>query len=661
MAKPQALHGTIDLRGYRFDKYHVVRLDGTWDFYWQQLLTPGQINSGTDSPEHVRMPYSWNEAGSGIKGIPASGYATYHLKILLDPGAPDLAVRVPLIRTSYRMWVNDALVAESGVVGASPEDAVPEYKTETVPIRLGSGSADITLQISNYHHRLGGVWKPLLLGTQEVVTRQERNGLAVDLLVIGSLLSMGLHHIGLFLLRRKEKSSIYFGVFCLLVGIRALFVNESVVYSFLPDMSWLTGIRIEYTCFFLAVPAVIMFTYSLYPKETHRNAVRFVQGAAFLSMVLLFALPAPYFTYEVPVYQLITIGASLYVLIGLGQALVRGREGALFAVVGGGAYVSAIITDILYYNELIGYGDVSNYGLLVCVFMISFILSSKSAKAFTAVETLSRQMREMNVNLESKIRERTAELERTNASLERMNEDLARLETSRRHLLSNISHDLGTPMTLIQGYVEALLDGVVTQPEQQRKYLELIYNRTTGLNRLITDLFQLSKLEARQMNFDIQPMTVEEFIRYFGDLYELEVSDAGLRFEKIATSLQPQGASLGSVNIDVDRIGQVLTNIIFNAVKHTPQGGLIQLYMIVDEHALIVQVQDNGSGIDPEDLPFIFDRFYKKDKSRNTAQGGSGLGLAIAKEIIDYHGGRIWAQSRVGQGACIAFMLPLSK
>ncbi|UUZ82328.1 hypothetical protein LJK88_49425 [Paenibacillus sp. P26] len=656
---PRAVDGVLDLRGYAFGQKDIVTLNGMWDFYWRWPLTPGKLQPIPRRAFICPYPNPGTRCSRGCRTIPAAGYATYHLRILLDKQTPELAVKMPTIRTAYRMWVNDMPVAAVGVVGTSPEVSVPQYAPKLIPLETeGDETVDFTLQISNYDHRLGGMWTPLLLGTEEQMERQNRNMLAVDLLVTGSLISMGLHHIGLFVLRRKEKGSLYFAVFCLLLGVRALFVKESAIYSFVQDFPWLPALRIEYSRFFLAVPAVVMFVQSLYPAEVHRLPVRIVQGLAPLFEVLLFVLPAPYFTYEAPAYQMITILAAGYLIFCLWRALLRRREGTLFAAIGSGVYAATIILDILYYNELIRFGEVSSYGLLICVFMTSFILSSKSAKAFMAVETLSRQMRELNQNLEHKIRERTAELERTNTSLERMNEDLARLETSRRHLLSNISHDLGTPMTLIQGYVEAPLDGVVTRPEQQQKYLKLIYNRTTGLNRLISDLFQLSKLEARRLNFDIQPMTTDEFIRYFGDLYEVEVSNAGCALRKSPPRSLPKDVPPGIVRIDVDRIDQVLTNIIFNAVKHTPQGGLIQLYMIVDEHSLVVQVQDNGSGIDPEDLPYIFDRFYKKDKSRNTAHGGSGLGLAIAKEIIDYHGGRIWAQSRVGQGPASPLCCP---
>lgn len=489
--------------------------------------------------------------------------------------------------------------------------------------------------------------------------KETRTDLALEMLIIGSLLSMGVHHIGLFALRRKEPGPLYFGLFCVLIGVRAMFIGKGVMYYVVPGFPLLTAQRIEYLCFYIGVPIVMMFVRSLYPNEVQFGCVRVVQWLGLLFSAAVLLLPPPWMTFTVSLFQFVTLFVCAVLVFGIYRAFLRKRDGAMFALVGVCAYISTAILDILYYNQWIKVGGVSSYGLLVCVFMAAFILSIKSAKAFTAVETLSRQLRELNTGLEQKIRERTAELERINRSLERMNEDLGRMETSRRHLLSNISHDLGTPMTLIQGYAEALIDGVVTQPEQQQKYLKLILGRITGLNRLISDLFQLSKLEARQMNFNIHPMSTDELIQYFDERYELEMADAGLRFETAAYSFRSAVDPRGLVKVDLDRIDQVLTNIIYNAVKHTPPGGMIQLQFIVDKQTLVVQVQDNGSGIAPEDLPYVFDRFYKKDKSRNTAGGGSGLGLAIAKEIIDYHGGRIWAESRAGQGACIAFMLPL--
>ncbi|WP_261381294.1 sensor histidine kinase [Paenibacillus cremeus] len=660
-SKPQAVQGQLELGDYQLEQDGPLELNGEWSFYWKQLLTPDQLNgSEPASPETlISLPGSWNGLETGEGPASGTGFGTYHLRVHLQDQAPQLGIKLPYIRTAYRLWVDGKEVAFSGKVGDSPDTAQSQYTLHRIEVNPTGPWLDLVIQVSNFDHRLGGIWNPIILGTSDQINTMNRNKVGLELLVIGSLLAIWLHHVGLFVLRRKEKGSLYFGMFCFFIGVHAAFTGEGAIYCFFPKFNWLTATRIEYTCLYLAVPTVLLFVYTLFPLEVNRKFIRWVQLIAALFTLSTLVVPAPWFTYGPLGFDVLTLAGCVYLVVGLGRALLRGREGALYAVAGFGAYVTTVSLDVLYYNQLAPVGDLSFYGLLGCVFMTGFILSSKQTKASMAVETLSRQLRELNIGLEAKIRERTAELERINSSLEKMNEDLARMETSRRHLLSNISHDLGTPMTLIQGYVEALIDGVVSQSEQQHKYLKLIHTRITGLNRLIADLFQLSKLEARQLQFDIHPMSVEEFARHFNERYELEVTGAGLRFATETHVLQSKENLQGIVHMDVNRIDQVLTNIIYNAVKHTPEGGLIQLQIIVDRHSLVVQVQDSGSGIDPEDLPYIFDRFYKKDKSRNTSGGGSGLGLAIAKEIIDYHGGRIWAQSRMGQGACLAFMLPL--
>jgi signal transduction histidine kinase len=659
----EAEQGVLDLRGWDFSQDGNVSLNGQWNFYWNRLLDPEQAAAARrteERPDWIRLPHSWNGYLSGEGKLPGSGYATFHLRVLIEPSSQVLALELPTIRTAYKIWVNGKLSGEVGTVGTDVETSKPGYLPQLVFFTaMGDSSLDIVLQVSNFDHRLGGIWNDLKLGEARKLAAHHNNHMGLDMILVGSLFLMAFYHFGLFLIRFKERISAYFGLLCMLVGLRTLFVGEGAMYQLFPGMEWDTGLRIEYLCFYFGVPVAVLFFRTLYPQEMGK---RFVQGSIWLGSIFGLAvalLPARIYTWTLQPYQAIAVGACLYTMSRLIKAYSSRRDGVSFAFVGLLVYTCTVIVDIAYYNQLIQTGDFSSVGLFWLIFMTSLIISTKSFKAYAAVESLSRQLRELNMGLEHRIKERTVELERSNRRLEKMNDDLGRLETSRRHLLSNISHDLGTPMTLIQGYVEALIDRVVTEPEQQQKYLRLILNRITGLNRLIADLFQLSKLEARQIDFTMQEMSTEEFVEYFSDRYELEVKNAGMRFSlnAHAPALPEQGAN--TVVIDIDRIDQVLTNIIYNAIKHTQQGGVIQLHFIIDSTTLVVKVQDNGNGIDPEDLPYIFDRFYKKSKSRNTSEGGSGLGLAIAKEIIDFHGGRIWAESRVGQGACISFMLPL--
>ncbi|MCS7459525.1 ATP-binding protein [Paenibacillus doosanensis] len=653
----------MDLREWDFKKDGNVSLNGEWDFYWNRLLAPdeaaGQAAAG-QSADWIRLPGSWNGQAADGRERTGRGYATFHLRVMTQPTGSVLAMELPTIRTAYRLWINGEPVAESGTVGTDAASSKPGYMPQVVYFNTSGTIQDIVIQVSNFDHRLGGIWKDMKMGEAAGVASDHSLHMGLDLMLVGSLLLMGMYHLGLFLIRFKEIGALYFSMFCVVIGIRAMFVGEGAVFELFPSIHWLTGLRIEYWCYYIGVPLAVMFCRTLYPREFPLWFIRGVQCAGALFSLAVLALPSWLFTYTAPLYQAITGIVCAYVMAGMIRALLQRREGSMFAVLGGGVYSITIMLDILYYNQWIHVGDFATLGLFFFIFMTSFIISLKSFKAFASVETLSRQLRELNMGLENRIKERTAELERSNRRLEKMNEDLGRLENSRRHLLSNISHDLGTPMTLIQGYVEALIDRVVVDPDQQEKYLRLILGRITGLSRLISDLFQLSKLEARQIDFSMQEMTVEDVIGYYSDRYDLEVNNAGLRFSVQAAALAQDGrGAAGTVFIDIDRIDQVLTNVIYNAIKHTPVGGFIQLQITVDTPSLVMRVQDNGSGIDPEDLPYIFDRFYKKDKSRNSAEGGSGLGLAIAKEIVEFHGGRIWAESRLGQGACICFALPL--
>lgn len=300
---------------------------------------------------------------------------------------------------------------------------------------------------------------------------------------------------------------------------------------------------------------------------------------------------------------------------------------------------------------------------------VLIILSSQAA--------ISIENARLYTNLEQKVQERTLELQQANRDLEQVNQELARTEQSRRRLLSNISHDLRTPITSIQGYVEAILDGIVETPEQQRHYLQRSHNRLKGLNRMIQDLFELSQLEAGQVSFEFELVPIDQLVRRCYDQYEFDVKKSGLNFElrlpqpgfpkthlekepPVETEVRQQLYPL--VEVDPGRIEQVFANLVSNAVKHTPEGGTIRV--VVDfEHdrndnaptQVVIQIRDDGCGIAADDLPYVFDRFYSGSQSK----GGHGLGLAICKEIIDFHKGRIWAESEPDQGSVFCFALPI--
>lgn len=222
-----------------------------------------------------------------------------------------------------------------------------------------------------------------------------------------------------------------------------------------------------------------------------------------------------------------------------------------------------------------------------------------------------------------------------------------------RELISNISHDLKTPITSVKGYVEGLIDGVANTPDKQEKYLRTIYNKANDMDRLINELTLYTKIDSNKIPYNFRRLNVAE---YFSDCVE----ELGMDLDSRGFFLTYENMVARDVEIiaDPEQLKRVINNIIGNSIKYNDKPkGHIDIRLLDEQDAVRVEIEDNGKGISQKDLPNIFDRFFRADSSRNSAQGGSGIGLSIVKKIIEDHGGYIWATSREGEGTCMHFVL----
>ena len=233
--------------------------------------------------------------------------------------------------------------------------------------------------------------------------------------------------------------------------------------------------------------------------------------------------------------------------------------------------------------------------------------------------------------------------------------ELQRQETVRRDLVANVSHDLRTPLASLRGYLETLIiKGDSLSAEEQRTYLAIAAQQTERLARLVAELFELAKLEAKDVTVQAEAFQVAELIQDVVQKFEL---DAERRRLDIRAEV---GADLPFVMADIGLAERVLQNLIDNALRHTPVGGRVTVTTQAREREVLITVADTGSGIPKDHLPHIFDRLYRVDKSRDSRSGGAGLGLAIARQIVELHGGRIVVESEPGRGTAFSFSLPLA-
>jgi len=226
------------------------------------------------------------------------------------------------------------------------------------------------------------------------------------------------------------------------------------------------------------------------------------------------------------------------------------------------------------------------------------------------------------------------------------------LETLRRDLIAWAGHDLQTPLASARAVVEALADGVVDDPATVQRYLRTAQRDIQNLSLLIDDLFQMAQLDAGGLPLNREMASLADLISDTLESFSALAAQQDVRLDgQVAPGADP-------AYIDVLRIGRVLSNLIGNALRHTPAGGTVTVRAAREARGVTVEVRDTGEGIQPEDLPHVFDRFYRGEKSRSRRTGGAGLGLAIARGIVELHGGHIEVESTPGQGACCRFTLP---
>lgn len=297
--------------------------------------------------------------------------------------------------------------------------------------------------------------------------------------------------------------------------------------------------------------------------------------------------------------------------------------------------------------------------LLISVAFIAFCLYKYIWKSIEQIMKAMQNAKEGNLDFEIKVKSikeienMATDFNEIRDMLKIQAEEKVKYDSESKELISNISHDLKTPITAVKGYVEGIIDGVADTPEKIDRYIKTIYNKANDMDRLINELTFYSKIDTNRIPYTFTRLNVEN---YFSDCIE----EVGLDLEEKNIELTYFNYTPKTTQIiaDAEQLKRVIYNIVGNSIKYLDKPkGCINIRIKDEEEFILVEIEDNGKGIGESDLPFIFDRFYRTDASRNSAKGGSGIGLSIVKKIIEDHGGEIWATSKEMTGTIMYFKL----
>lgn len=436
---PVSYRGVLDLRNWDFERHGRITLDGEWRFYWKDFVIHDELDvvERGEKARFVTVPSPWNHYQFEEGHLPSHGYATYHLKIILNKNHPRLSLKLPSFGTAYELYVNRKLIASNGSIGKHQFEMIPFSLPMVHVFENNSDYLELFIQVSNFYHKDGGFWDSIYLGTEPQISNLKDRLVAIDLLITGSLLIMAFYHFGIFLLRRKDLSALYFCIVGILIAIQTLISDEKYLLRLFPDLRWEFTFRVEYVSIYLGICFYVLFAQSVYPVEFSKQVRKIVQLIFLIFAVLALILPPTAFFQVHVLGQLIMFAVGIYLLYTLVRAIIQSREGARVFLFGFIIFFAAVTNEFLHETKLLDTRSFLNYGLLTFVFFQSFVLSVRYAKAFSKVE-------EFTSTLEKRVQERTAEISKQNLELEIQKSEIIRkneiIERKNENITASINY-----------------------------------------------------------------------------------------------------------------------------------------------------------------------------------------------------------------------------
>lgn len=389
----QAENGILDLSGWDFEKQGPVRLDGQWEFYWETLLEPGDFPREGETTKTIRLPGLWKDTSFAGARLPPVGYGTYRLTVKgLGTGRdkPDTLFVLGFLSVC-EIRVNGVPAAATGRVGRNRNDEIPGAHAVFARFEPTGPSLEILLQVSNFHNAQGGIKTPIWLGNDRQVRLMMTRKWVLSGILGGTLLTMGLFHLALFLIRRKETVNLYFGVFCSLWAIQTLFgVGGGCLMSYLfPSLAWRITIDLSILLFGAAPPLLVMFYHLLFPHKYSNRVNRIYQMLGGICLIYVVSTPPNAFDPPILFFALVTQSAMFYLFILFARNLVRGNKSALILSPGYLILALSWANNILWDLQLIQSINLVPYGTFLFILFHSFFITLRFFRAFSTIDTLN--------------------------------------------------------------------------------------------------------------------------------------------------------------------------------------------------------------------------------------------------------------------------------
>lgn len=396
---PQAVNGVLDLRGWNFDQDGPLNLNGEWEFYWEQLLTSREFADSTPAITGlIHVPDTWRGYLVNGQSVDGNGYATFRLTVYIDTATlPEklLALKMPVsVNSAHRLFVDGQLLGSAGQVGPSAETMTAQHRPYIAVFAPAGDSVEILLQISSFYQYQGGIAEPVVLGTQRQIQQNNEKQLGSNFFLMGSVFIIGLYHLMLFLLRRRDRSPLYLGLFCLLVTGVTLLLTQPHIFAEYVSPRWDIQVRTLFLLGSFGIFVQALYFHTLFRQDASGWALRMLFGVMILLVSLALLVPAKTFPALSGATTIFVALSNLYTLILVVRAVVHRRAEARISLVGCIPLLVGAIHDISIFSQQVGAEAWVSVGLFLFTLVQSYLLSARFSNAFRQTEILGENLRQ---------------------------------------------------------------------------------------------------------------------------------------------------------------------------------------------------------------------------------------------------------------------------
>ena len=661
-AQKKVEHGVMDLRNEQITD-RIIKLNGEWEFYWNKHLLPSDFTGDSlPSPDTWgTVPSYWINYADEIPGIKNNGYATYRMTILFPENIRKIVFDIPVFDSAFRIYIDGKYAGGNGLAGESEAETKPVYDPFTYELKITDSKVEVIVNVSNYHHRRGGFWMPMRIGSPEIMTRTLDRQNALSGISAGILLSFVAFFLFFYLIFRGDYSVLFFSLATLGILLRSVSTGSFLIMTF-ADINWTGLIRLEYTGSFIALIFATWYFHSIFPDKYFKIISIIITVLFSLGIVLIFSSPVIIFTNSIRIFIPVVIVILLYYGIKSIISLLKVSLTGILNTIGFIALLIGVINDVTLSgsNTFLFSNYILPYSTIIFIFLQVIILISRWVKSFSHEKNLLSELEYVNQNLENIVNERTSELTNQKNELEKQKEEIEleneELENSihiRNSVFSIIANDLKTPVVNLAMLIENLIN--ISDIEKRENLKEEIGKEVDFTINLIENLTIWGRGQQDQIDYRPGKWNITDIVLECFNLLNAQAEEKNIRL-----SYSHRGSPVAWC--DRYLLTVILRNILTNAIKFTPDRGKVNVSVeeIADVNPhLKVSVKDTGVGMDQETLEGLERTKITKSTKGTRGEKGTGLGLQLCYQLVNINNGSMQIESSRDKGTTVSITLPL--